>query len=129
MIISRASFDKYFSLQDEAEAIHKDVLIPRIREVSSYLHKMDPDEIYIDKDYISVSGRGDSDWSYRVPIDLLFDENWKSWCDQYHEARNLRYEAESKRLEDEERKRLEAREKEELAKLLAKYPQEQKKTD
>lgn len=123
MIVAKSVLEKYLSLRTEMEAIFNEVLMPRIREVCLHLHKFSPRSAHVTKTSVSVEDRRDSDSAYSIPIDLLFDENWESTVDAMLEKQRLRWEAESRRLTEQATRATEERERVELARLLAKYPQ------
>jgi len=127
MILAKAVYDKYLALQAEADAIYKQVLLPRIQEISLRLHKFAPNEACVGDKVVTFSddrfSRSSSVDGFSIPVEWLFDPDWEKTVDDYLEQRRLKWERESARMVEESNRRIEQSERAELARLMAKYPQ------
>lgn len=124
MVIAKKDYDRYIALASDAEKIQKEVLEPRVREIIKALFREDRiHHIHFSADHVSCEGMYDMGIILKgKKFDLLFDEEWEIKVQEILEEEKRIIDkrgAESARMEKE---RTEKKEKEELTRLMAKYP-------
>lgn len=121
-MIAPADFEAYLKLEAEAEALRKKMIL-HAEKVAVALHGKNA----------KITGFGNNggkpyafgyvdDDSMTIRMDLLYAADWEAQVAAHHERQKIRYEKLTAHWDKEKKEREEKKDREDLARLQAKYP-------
>lgn len=119
-MISKEVFEKYMALKAEVASL-EETLVKHAKMIGLALNGFDLDQVFFGPKEVSFSSRTD-DEGHVFPVELLFDPRWEKTVLDMKEKKRVWYKERCAQLIAAEKEATEKRERDQLAKLLEKYP-------